>query len=485
MRALSSPKPVVVFDAPTGMGKSLLNNVYATSQHARYSYATVDRGLQDQVGGDFPNLFDVRGMQNYPCPVLPPKPGNNCDKGPCLDGYACALKHNGCPYYDRLRRAREEDAVLTNYALWLTLARKGEGLGQRDIAIFDEAHRAEEMVQSSMRLTFGLDETDVPPNEESEAWDLALWSNWAWRRLPDVKADLAGAEAGTQEYRALKSLQQRLEDLTEASGDWEWEYDEEGTVTLEPVWAAPYVKRLLFRGIPKVVLSSATLPEGALRYLGLQPEEYTYLSALSPFAAKRRPIIHVPTVGLSQGSTDEDMEKWLDTNDAIIEAELAEKGVFHVPSYRLATYVKRASRYGAHMLLPERRTTRLVVEQFKAMKAPAILLSPAVGEGYDFHGDLARWQIIGKLAFPPRTSRIVQRRIAEDRSYLYQYLANDVQQRTGRCTRTPEDWCRTYITDNHIQWLVKRRKLFHRSWLEAYQEGEVPRAGALLKGGVS
>jgi Rad3-related DNA helicase len=468
-----------VLDAPTGTGKSLVDIAFGTSQAMRFAYLTANRALQDQVmdqHGDI-GLVDVRGMDNYPCYEMPPKPQNTCARGPCLDGFACPLMFGGCSYFDRVRDARKADRINTNYSMWMT----SEGLGQRDLLILDEAHEAAEQVGNHLRLRFDTvqDNVVLPPRQKAEGWDIRHWTVWAESQLEPSKRELADAPPGTGEHRRLKELVRRLELLLQATGDWVWEFGEDWlSVQLEPVWPAPYVEQLLFRGVSKLLLSSATIRPSHMKYLGLKEGQYEFISALSPFAAWRRPITWIPTVALSKETEQAPLEKWLSRIDEIFESRMQWKGIIHPHSYHLAKFIKAASRHRRHILLPNRLTTRSVVEQFKAMKPPAVLLSPAVRQGFDFSYDQARWQIIAKMPFPPvKSSPILQRRVDEDPAYQDHLTADALVQTAGRVVRAEDDLGETFIIDDNWDWFRKKheRVLFSGWFREALRtERTVP-----------
>jgi Rad3-related DNA helicase len=472
VRALASDARAVVLDAPTGTGKSVINFSVA-SQYARFAYHTSSRALQDQImvaHGDI-GLVDVRGMQNYPCFEMPPKPQNTCDKGPCRDGFACLRQQNGCSYFDRVRAGRAADKVLTNYAMWMTAG----GLGARDLLILDEAHEAANAVGSHLRVKLHSVEEDlpIPTPEKARDWSIQTWGVWAEAQLAGVKRELSESGAGTGRYLMLKGLADKLTLLAGASGEWVWEWEEEGlAVTLEPVWPAPYVESMLFKGVPKLLLSSATIRPAHMRYLGLGKGQYEFVSALSPFAPSRRPITWIPTARIGAESEQAELDRWLNRIDEIIGARLGSKGVIHPHSYKLAKFIAAASRHRKHLLFPNRLNLRSEIARFKSMRAPAVLLSPAVKEGVDFAYDHARWQIIAKMPFPPvKASRILQRRVAEDREYQNHLTADALVQMAGRVVRAEDDLGETFIVDDNWSWFRERNEKLFPGWFrEALRE---------------
>jgi Rad3-related DNA helicase len=487
-RLLAAGTRFKVNAAPVGSGKSLVNMGLITALGARGLYLTSTRGLQDQLRSDFApiGLFDVRGMSNYSCLDLPPRHGNNCDRGPCLDGMHCELKYRGCLYYDAVREARTRALVSTNYAMYLTQGQQETGgLGRRDVLILDEAHEAAEILAEHMRVTL---DPDLVASSTWPVWHpfdaIEPWQEWAQRELPSVSRDHAEAEEGSEEKRKLRRLKDHLTRLVSIKpGErwvWQWEGDK---VILEPVWAAPYAEDALFRGVENIVLSSATIRRASLKYLGLRPTDYTFVSALSPFPAWRRPIIQLHTgAKLSWGSDEYTKRIWLGAIDSIIEGRLDRKGIIHAVSFDRARMIANSSRFFQHMLLPTRGNTRDVVARFKSMRPPAILVSPSVHTGYDFPYDQARYQIIAKMPFAPvKNNPILQLRQDEDPDYLNLLTIATLEQMAGRVVRAADDLGETFITDDHGEWFHRRNQEHFSGWYyEAYRRlKQVPPAPPL------
>jgi Rad3-related DNA helicase len=73
-----------------------------------------------------------------------------------------------------------------------------------------------------------------------------------------------------------------------------WVVDlEAGHPTFTPVRVAEFCERVLFRGIKKVILTSATLTLKTLALSGIKREDATIWECPSSFPVERRPIIHV------------------------------------------------------------------------------------------------------------------------------------------------------------------------------------------------
>src|SRR6185436_14060391 len=112
--------------------------------------------------------------------------------------------------------------------------------------------------------------------------------------------------------------------------------------------------------------------------------DYYFLDLPSPFPAARRPVIHVPTIRVSQKSTDSEMRIWVARIDQIIRGRLDRKGIIHTVSYARARFLRENSEYANLMLVPTTgEETKRMVAEFKESPDPKLLVSQSVHTGYD------------------------------------------------------------------------------------------------------
>jgi Rad3-related DNA helicase len=235
--------------------------------------------------------------------------------------------------------------------------------------------------------------------------------------------------------------------------DWVAEPTASGAM-FSPVWAHQYAESYLFKGIKRVVLVSATLQPAAGKYLGIPDDEYEFKEMDSTFNPGRRPVIWVPTVKVDRfmlpGSGLEKV--WLNRIDGIIGGRLDRKGIVHTRSYDRAKAVEAGSKHGRALYTHGSRNTRDVVDRFKRAKPPAVLVSPSLETGWDFPHEECRYQILAKVPFVDTRSAIVQARAKADKKYLNYLTALSIIQMCGRGMRAEDDFCETFIIDDHWQW---------------------------------
>lgn len=522
----ASDKRFSCLSMATGGGKSLLVMTVAQILDARTLYLVGTKGLQSQVERDFRELglVDIKGQSNYRCRAVNMggelesygTPGTTCNEGPCKAGIRCSLKHvGGCSYYDTVKEAARSKIVVSNYAYWLTLGRHADPmtLGKFDLLVLDEAHDSDSWLADG--CTVNLDRNEVrtllsmnlPPIDEG----VAVWSSWAkeaaviasakWDRL---KEETTGTGARVDRKRLVKqllqlgSLMRDLDELALAhawrSGegpqrdvrlpglqvDWVAQHTDKGA-KFTPVWAHPYAEEYLFRGIKKVVLSSATLTPTITKYLGIRPDDYAWHESPTSFDHRRRPVIYIPTTRVDNRMNEGQVRVWVNRIDKIIEGRLDRKGIIATVSYARAAEIMKRSRYKHLMMGHTSRTTRQVVDEFKRLQAPRILVSPVMVEGWDFPGDEANYIIVAKLPFSDGRDPVEKARRKSDSGWANYTTALTLVQTCGRAMRSEGDICEVMVIDDHWTWFKSATEYpqwFRKAWKEV---AVVPKALELPK----
>jgi ATP-dependent DNA helicase DinG len=470
VQGLDSPKRFVAQSAPCGIGKSASYVAQAVISGKRCAILTSTKGLQSQVLADFGclGLVDIRGRANYPCAM---SPGMNCE-----DGAHAGCPHQrtqACAYHAAYSKALLAPLVVTNYTYWVLIHQYSEGLGHFDMLVCDEAHNADAELSGILSIQFTSTEIErllsssFPPEEAP----LSEWRRWAMAHLPRAEAGreqlaaLVKSQSGSVKLRDIrelarwKSLCSRLADLASAQGDWVAEslsnpYRHGITgYRLDPLWPAPYAERLLFLQTGKILLVSATLVEKSLDLLGIKNDERDFQEYPAVFDPARSPLYYIPTARVDFRTMESDSIRNLVLMrlDQFIEPRLCWKGIVHSVSYARKDFIVSGSRFAPHMVSHTTAETANVVEEFKRMRAPAILVSPSIATGYDFPYDACRWQVICKLPRPDTRSRIMRARVKADKDYGEHLAAQALVQSCGRAMRAEDDWCENVVIDDHIK----------------------------------
>ena len=457
---------------PTGFGKSVTYMTAAMISGGRTAILTSTKGLQSQLMHDFGGIegvADIRGRGNYPCRL---NSQVSCDIGPCVFGVKCSMREEGgCFYYDQLRRVLKAKVVITNYAYWMSQHEYSEGLGRFNLLVLDEAHSAPDHVIDHISVSFSknnrIEERKLQLREPLPG-DAGGWKDWAENCLMEVRYDMEEAKLLRKEklYLQLKRIVDKLARLADSINEsWVWEEDD-FNVTLSPIWPSPYCEFALFLGIPKVVLTSATVVPKTGDLLGI-PKPLTHFEEFPhSFPVENRPLIHLPTVRMNFRNTAVEERLWLTKIDNVIRDRVETKGIIHTVSYARRDLVLRNSKYAPYMISHQRKDTEETVRGFKRASAPCILVSPSMATGWDFPDDECRWQIIIKLPYPDTRGAIISARARSDKDYTSYITMQQLIQATGRGVRNETDYCETFILDNNIVWFLKTYSHLSVDWFK-------------------
>lgn len=454
-------------DAPPGAGKTLLGFTVAQLLGARTLYLVSTKQLADQVSRDFGGMVDdLRGRSNYTCPTF-----GTCESG--REGGCPLQRDDRCPHNAAKTRAASSQLVLSNFATWLTMARyEPDAIGKFDLLVLDEAHLAPIILADSCVVEISRKDVgqllglDLPDSD-----DLAGWVAWARIALDKARAELASRRGERSPLmRRLTQLVRSADALTSLDAKattWVLDRTPDGA-TWSPVWAHQWGESLLFRGVPKVLLMSATLTRETARFLGVDAtsSSTSWHEIPSSFPAARAPFYYIPTVRIDRRTTPEMMRYWMSRVDALIEARGDRNGVIHSRSYDRMREIVSLSRNAHLMLSHSSRDTAAVVARFKLATPPAVLVSPAVEEGHDFAYDQARYQIISKVPYPDTRSPVMRER-CKDKTYANNLAAQAIMQTAGRVMRAADDLGETMILDDNWAWFknaVKWPGHFVKRW---------------------
>lgn len=496
----SADRPFIAGNAPTGTGKSLLAVTAAVTSDSKSVYLTGTKALQDQILTDFGpiGMKDIRGRGNYPCRVYTTRLGKpvSCDYGAehnCPESFVTA-----CPYVKQYETAKQADLIATNYSYWLharsnapnALEVPGDPDGKVEFLICDEAHNVFNELVSFLAVKLPKSEYQLHALESltgsgfmSEATG-ERWKGWANLRIKEINGELRSlittygtlAQAKEEEGERVKSLERMkltLSGIVRMSDNWVWETTDEG-VTFDPIWPGQY-SHLLWSGVPRVLLLSATLWPYTLSLLGISKDDYQYKEFSNGWKPNLAPVFYLPTVRLSYKSTDEDYARVVERMDEIISARSDRKGIIHTVSYnRMARLLQHSKHHRIMFYNESSRDSVRVAERFRAAKPPAVLISPSFGTGWDFAFDQCEYQILPKIPFPYSENRVMKERIRDERFRIYCAML-EMTQMIGRGRRAHNDRCETFILDNSFPLVMSKGRKFAAKGFNAHRISEIPK----------
>lgn len=482
---MGSSKRFVGQMALPGTGKSLIYMAQAILMKSRTMILTSTKGLQDQLAdpilGDFSSmgLVMIKGKSNYSCNDLV---GHTCEEG---DVGKCIYRGTkSCTWSEARDIAFNSRLVTTNYSCWLATNRFGRGFGDFDLLVMDEAHNSAAELAKSLEIRLHEHEIlDLKARWPVHRKEMEDWKGWAMdtKKLADDKVQALKLKiehaahpslSHIRDFKHYKNLSRHLAELSICNPDkWVVEKGEWNGYKFDPIDPAEYAERAMFRGIPKVLLTSGTIGPRTLQTLGIREDDFDFFEYQTKIKPGKSPLIFVPTAFVSRNSSTEDLKTIVERCDEIIEMRADRRGIIHTSNFKIRDFIKAHSQYSKYMVsnyASNGDVTSAVVRQFKQADPPVVLVTPSVSTGYDFAYNNCRYQIIAKLPYPDYHSNKVDRereKLDPNRGIHHMWMT--LAQQYGRGDRAEDDWAETFILDNNIERAVALHGNLAPWWLLA------------------
>lgn len=520
---------VVILEAPTGTGKTLISESVRRLVHRSGLYTCTTKTLQNQVLSDFDYAKVLKGRSNYPTadnptitaevctkqaavlPACPKCPG--WEKGASWDeqsdswddetleegpetGLHCHFCHpiHACAYERAKAEALSAPLAILNSAYLLA---EGNGPGKfskQDFVILDEADMLESELMSYVEVTLSQQRRDrLYVGEPKFITKEDSWVEWIQNKvIPAVNGELADLrhrlKVEGHKPKIIKAINSTSR--LRASLDWLVRPTEEGDVnltgwvlnkyngdlTFKPVRVADYAQELLWSHSKKFLLMSATVvsPEQMAADLGLVDGEWAVVHVPSTFPIQRRPIV-LDTVG----KLNRNNKVWAypaagDKVVELLDKHPDQRVLVHTHSYELNKVI--------HTRIAKSKHRDRVVTYYKASeredalatylsKPDGVLLSPSFERGVDLPHDACRVVIVAKIPYPYLGDKQINARMYGTKDGKQWYAVQTIRslcQMTGRGMRSADDWAISYIIDSSFHDLYgPNRKLFPTWWADA------------------
>lgn len=460
--------------APTGFGKSAMAMGHALWTGQRTLILTANKGLQDQYLDDFRDLLvDIRGQGNYDCQ----KALVTVAEGACHAGFKCDLKQDGCEHFDIKRLASDPSTriVLSNYQYLFHSMREREGLGPFDMVVCDEAHNIIPELSKFLAITITGTETRQFLNKSEPPTD---WTSWAGNHLGKVTKELESLRRSRSHdpahFRLIhqyKSLKRRLTTLARSTPEgWLMSPGRfRGEFAWNCIWPGLYAKYYLFKRSERFLLTSASVRPEIFRSLHIAPTKYTFIEYPSPIPVSRRPVHFLPCIKYTFDSDTHEIAYLLSMMDRTTQARLDRKGIIHSVSYERSELIRRESKFG-HLMISHTNSSELpaAIRRFRESPPPALLISPAIAEGFNFPFSDAEYAMLPKVPFADHRSPIHKARSRGNRTYGMLEVCTAIRQALGRHVRAQMDQGESFIFDESFEWLLRSyRRFFPRDFLES------------------
>lgn len=423
------------------------------------------------------------------------EPGVTCQMGLKTKKAVCCGRQQGhCPYL--MARARFDKALfsLTNYPWFLTERMFVGQLKPRNVMVFDECHTLERQLLKFGEVSINetmLREWDVRGLQVPEIDDMHIFVNWLENRYLPIINDRLGTylemakamdEASDNLSHRITALENQVQKVVSCidgvrtkSHNWVYWYEQTekngNEVNCKPLDASPYMNLLKSGGAARIYMSAFPGEKHIFcKSLGLDPEAVAWLRLDSEFPPENRPVVMGLVGSMSLRNQPTTLPPMLRVVDKILTQHATEKGIIHCHSYklgdRLFEYLQRTAHKG-RILYPRRAEDRdALYSRHQTDKAPTVLLSPSMTEGYDFKFDEARWQIIAKIPYPYLGDKQVEAKKDMDQAWYDLQTIMSIVQAAGRVCRDKTDYGVTYVLDSDFKGLWEKRKDMFPKWFQ-------------------
>ncbi|QZA89476.1 ATP-dependent DNA helicase [Salinarchaeum sp. IM2453] len=511
--AFEAGNKVVLVQAPTGSGKSLLARAIcgcarsrgqedkATLTGAYYTTPQVsqlDDVAEDQLLDDF---SIVRGKNNYQC-ILPEERDTAVNHAPCVrkQGYECSVQHR-CPYYvDRSGAATGSIAAMTLAYFMRTAG--SDVFGPRDICVIDEAHGLGEWAE--MYATIELNKDTVPVWDDLSIPDIegidsavnfaAQVINKSQRVLKQLtkSQELSAADIQVRDrlQERISELQWFIQDVENAESTTTWltSQGDQKTVTIKPLEPARYLNHTVWERAQHFALLSATIlnKEAFCRSVGLDSEQVALVEIDHTFPVENRPLYDVTCGKMTRKHRSKTLPKIAETIGKVMTKHADQKGIVHCHAYTIQNQLideLETLGVGDRLWVHNRDNREDILKTWKQSSGNGVLMSVKMEEALDLEGDLARWQVLCKSPYPNTNDARVEYRLEQDRwAWYFRNTLRTIIQASGRIVRTPDDYGATYVADKSILEVFQRIKADIPPWFqEAIDRIEKPNLPETIK----
>lgn len=450
---------LVVLDAPTGSGKTLIGETVRLLLRSTGLYVCSSLGLQDQFARDFGYSKVVKGRSNYRTESYPQRyPIISCDDCQWTqDSPQCAYceRKATCPYEISKNAAIRSNLAVVNSAYALTEWNGPGRFSGRQLVVIDEADEFEKAVVnhvsvgiSSQRMAqFGWKTPKKVTVPE-------CWTEWLADHIPRCER-LLDAATVEKESKYLGRLLDRMRVVEKHLGEgMPYAYTgDDRRLEFKPASVSDYCEEAVWRHGEKFLLMSATtISSGSmLRGLGWKNSSHT-TTLRSSFPIENRPVVVKPVANMSRRTRDEEYPRLEETVRGLIDSEPG-RVLVHAVSYSMAKALSDSLSGGGRPVFSYGMASDRATAISQYVRTPGgILVAPTADRGVDLPDDLCRLCIISKVPYPDLGDRMVRLRMGlpDGQEWYTASTVRGIVQMAGRGVRHKEDYCRTVILDSQF-----------------------------------
>src|SRR5882672_299746 len=399
---------IVVLDAPTGSGKTLIAELVRRCLETRGLYVCTTKTLQDQVVRDFPYAKVLKGRANYPTVRFPEVSCDDCSWSQESACPLCPTKHE-CPYEMAKSACLKAELGIVNTSYLLTEANHVGKFSGLEFVIADEADTLERELMGFVSVEISKFRAAryklQPPKKVTVA---SSWGEWIdetipvlQSRRPKIRQDSDAKIVRERQY--LDRLLSKLRVVRDGLSDGYWVYTgrADGDISFRPSRVDALGMAYLWGHAKKWLLMSATVvsDEELVSSLGLD-REHRLVRVGSTFDKENRKVIVQPAADMSRARNER--EKMVDAVSSVLARHPDDRVLVHTVSYDLTEYlVRNVANVGDRTFLSYREGSERADRLAKfADTERSVLFAPSMDRGVDLTDELCRVQIIAKVPFP-------------------------------------------------------------------------------------
>lgn len=475
---------VVVAEAPTGAGKSLLAELVRQTLNTRMLYCATDKSLQRQFVNDFSHSTLLMGRGNYPTRLFP-------ERFPELSAAECDAQEDDCSWcgeqvascaYNVAKSSLynpNAKAVVTNtsYLVAESSIPKSScrAMYNDALLVIDECDQLSKELLSfaEIRITPRRKKSLFLPDIE-HVTKPESWVAWCQEAIPIIKAAYKQLPTRTPDIRVLKrrrglvELGQKLTALLPDLMNGNWILDatkSSESIVFKPIMVNDLGSAVLFNHYRRVLMMSATVISAAELSSSLGFENYQVVSVPAKIPVSNRPVYLSPVAEMTHKNKDQTYPMMVDAVGEIIAAHPGERGLVHAQSFHLAQAIVEGVGMDRVKFYSDAESKREMLEWY--VETPdAVLVAASMQRGWDGKDDLVRFQVIPKTPYASLGDKQVSARFHAPQGKVW-YSVDAIRtlvQASGRGSRHEEDFAITYILDQTALRLWNQNRNLFPSW---------------------
>ena len=483
---------LVILDAPTGSGKTLIGETIGRMLQHRRLYTCSSLLLQDQIQRDYEYAKILKGRSNYPtvnrADEFPEVSAADCTWSLSDACFLCPEKQ-ACAYERAKAAALKAKLAVINSSYFLTEANGPGRISKREFVVLDEADTVEDTLMRHVSVDISDRRLERfrwdPP---SHIGDESSWLDWLQPTILDLRNRIARLPrvferpSDAREALYLTNLYSKLLGVRDGipSGNWLYAGRTGHTrasyrigVSFKPARIDNLAKSYLWRHADKWLLMSATVISGQeiVESLGWT-KDYSVIKVRNTFPVENRRVYYRGVASMSfKNRSPETWKKLANHVDRDLTLHMDHRVLIHTVSYELANFLKEHLTHGRPIIRYHNAQGRDGALREYLASENGVLLAPSMGRGVDLPGDACRVQMIVKVPYPNiKDPQIAKRRSTTGGQLWYSVRTiRELVQMCGRAIRSEDDWAKTYIYDTDFSTGLwnRNRNLFPEWFREA------------------